>query len=99
MDRSTERAEQLREGIVGAAAALPEGARHLGTRTVEATDRILQGEAGAAAPAEAVEPLERAHYAMLRMAVLGEPSDEADLDRAVAELEAVAGVREATGDR
>lgn len=96
MEETIERIEQLREGIAGAAAALPEAHTALGSRAVAAADRI-----GAAARTDgsadpdlgtAVERFERIHWALLRVAVLGEDPGEAGLEEGVEELE-----REAAG--
>ncbi len=90
MEDRTARAAQLREGIAGAAASLPEEHAGLASSAVAAADRIVSaGEDGAGLPPDdaTVERLERAHFALLRVVVLHEEPAEAGLEEAVAELE------------
>lgn len=102
MGRTTlERIGQLREGTVGAAAALPEEHADTGREAVEAADRLLALARRAADEGdpsnleEALDALERVHFDLLRMEVHGAAPEEAgvaaDLERLrgrVADLEA-----------
>lgn len=77
--QASERIEQLHEGTVGAAAALPERHAKLGEEAVEAADRLrllARKPSGAAAPGE------------VDRAGVGGATD-ADLDAALDALEAV----------
>lgn len=91
METTTERIEQLREGIAGAAAALPETHASLGARAVAAADRVHAAARGDGVDdpdlAAAVEGFERLHWALLRVAVLGEEPGEAGLEQGIEELE------------
>lgn len=96
MADAAERVEQLREGITGAAAALPEEHAALGSRAASAADRLAasaRGPTPAAGPeaSRAVPGMERLHYALLRVTVLGDAAAEAGLEEALAELESLAG--------
>lgn len=93
------RAEQLRKGVAGAAAALPAGEAALGERALEAVDLLVSrlrdapsapsgDEEGRAAErmAEGVALLERLHYHLVKAAVLGGSSAEAELSGEVEEV-------------
>lgn len=89
-----ERARQLREGVARAAAALEGRHPGLARSADEAAGELLErlpadgGESGR----EAVERLDRLHFALLQVDVTGRPPEEADAE------EAVRAVRELAGD-
>lgn len=101
MSEPMKRVEQLRRGITGAAAALPQAHAGLGSRATAAAGRVASGPAGsgsrkaAEGAPDAVPSMERLHYALLRVAVLGETPAEAGLEEALEALEALAGERAA----
>lgn len=97
-ERRIGRAAQLRKGIAGAAAALPEPHAALASRALGAAEGIVSRVEpldSAGRLDEGIERLERVHYALLRVAVLDEPPPAAGLEGVVEELERLAAEAEA----
>lgn len=93
-EREVRRMTQLEEGIAGAAAALPGVHEEVAARAVAAARRVVARAGSAQASDDPVGPLERLHYALLRVAVLGESPEETGLEGALAEAEDLAGAME-----
>lgn len=94
-----ERLQQLCRGVRGAAAALPPAHAGTGDRAIGAAERLSAAarELSPTSPdgAEeeiraALERVESAHYALLRVAVLEQSPEEAQLERELSGLEEVA---------
>ncbi len=98
-EATRERLQQVCRGVRGAAGALPPAHAGVGDRAVAAAERLSAAarELSPTSPdgAEqeiraALDRVESAHYALLRVVVLEESPEEADLDDEVRELEEVA---------